>query len=131
MRTHEKTVAGKTICLAVFIISTATLGACMSPMARTHSYQDGWRHVEYVGLAAGANSNVQVDIDCRKDAVPMQEESKRTFILLKDNQRSLMFGKENKNNPKWIHNTRYWIVAVDDAQRVKIGDTLFANSMDC
>ncbi len=134
MQTHEISGTGKAKGISTLIMSALILGACMSPLTRTHSYQDGWRRVEYIGPSTGStggHGNAQVAIDCSRSAELTLKEGKRSYVLVKENQLAPIVENGRKRHPKSIHDTRYWIVAVDDAQQFKPGDTLLANSVDC
>jgi hypothetical protein len=131
MQTHENRSPGKAKGIATLVMSSLILGACMSPMNKTHRYEDGWRHVEFVGPSPGGRGNAHVASDCSRDAGLALEAGTRFFVLVKENQRIRIVDEERISFPKWRYETRYRIVTVDAAQDLKPGDTLLANLADC
>lgn len=102
-----------------FLLSLA-LVACAAPIPDKHPYQTGWRYVEFVGAIANGIRDVPISIDCRQEFGTLNIRGK-SFVLV----------KQRIAKGRRFHTIKYWIVLVDDVQRLKVGDIMYANSLDC
>lgn len=120
MQMSRKTFFNKLLPRAASLLLSLAVVACAAPIPGKYAYQAGWRHVEFVGAIADGIGDVPISIDCRHD-FGMLNNSGTAFVLV----------KQRITKGRWFHTARYWIVLADDVQRLKVGDIMYANSLDC